>query len=89
MSSRKDRFNRKDTFYMSLALNLARQRKGLTGTNPSVGCVIVKNDKVISYGQTGITGYPHAEYNAIIKCKENLINSNYNSKFIKNIMHID
>tara|TARA_Y100000590_G_scaffold406572_1_gene495992 strand:- start:30 stop:1130 length:1101 start_codon:yes stop_codon:yes gene_type:complete len=75
MSSRKDRFNRKDTFYMSLALNLARQRKGLTGSNPSVGCVIVKNDKVISYGQTGITGYPHAEYNAIKNCKYNLKNS--------------
>ncbi len=75
MSSRKDRFNQKDIFYMSLALNLARQRKGLTGSNPSVGCVIVKNDKIISYGQTGITGYPHAEYNAIKNCKYNLKNS--------------
>ena len=75
MSSRKDRFNQRDNFYMSLALNLARQRKGLTGSNPSVGCVIVKNDKIISYGQTGINGYPHAEYNAIKNCKYNLKNS--------------
>ena len=75
MSSRRDRFNQIDTFYMSLALNLARQRKGLTGPNPSVGCVIVKNDKIISYGQTGISGYPHAEYNAIKNCKHNLKNS--------------
>jgi len=75
MSSRRDRFNQRDTFYMSLALNLARQRKGLTGPNPSVGCVIVKNDKIISYGQTGISGYPHAEYNAIKNCKHNLKNS--------------
>ena len=75
MSSRKDRFNQKDNFYMSLALNLARQRKGLTGSNPSVGCIIVKNDKIISYGQTGISGYPHAEYNAINNCKHNLKNS--------------
>ena len=75
MSSKKDKFNRKDTFYMSLALNLARQRKGLTGSNPSVGCIIVKNDQIISYGQTGIYGYPHAEQNAIKNCKRNLIDS--------------
>jgi diaminohydroxyphosphoribosylaminopyrimidine deaminase/5-amino-6-(5-phosphoribosylamino)uracil reductase len=31
---------------MELALDLARSREGLTGTNPSVGCVIVKNDKI-------------------------------------------
>ena len=50
---------------MTLALNLARARHGLTGENPSVGCVIVKNDEVISIGQTGYDGRPHAEYNAI------------------------
>ena len=33
---------------MSLALELARARQGLTGENPSVGCVIVKYDKIIS-----------------------------------------
>ena len=38
---------------MRLALNLARARKGLTGENPSVGCLIVKNDRIISIGQTG------------------------------------
>ena len=36
------------------------------------GCVIVKNDEVISFGQTGVNGRPHAEYNAIKSCKENL-----------------
>ena len=46
---------------MKLALNLARARHGLTGTNPSVGCVIVKNDEIISIGQTGYEGTPHAE----------------------------
>ena len=45
---------------MKLAINLAKKRIGLTGTNPSVGCVIVKNDTVISTGQTGLKGYPHA-----------------------------
>ena len=60
---------------MNLAINLARDRVGLTGENPSVGCVIVKNNKVISIGQTGINGRPHAEYNAIKSCKENLKDS--------------
>ena len=72
MSTKKDKFNHKDHFYMNLALNLAREGLGLTGENPSVGCVIVKNDEVISFGQTGVNGRPHAEYNAIKTCKENL-----------------
>ena len=55
---------------MKLALDLARQRDGLTGPNPSVGCVIVKNNQIISIGQTGINGRPHAEYNAIKNCKK-------------------
>ena len=72
MSTKKNKFNHKDHFYMNLALNLARERLGLTGENPSVGCVIVKNDEVISLGQTGLNGIPHAEYNAIKSCKKNL-----------------
>jgi len=28
---------------MSIAMNLAKSRNGLTGLNPSVGCLIVKN----------------------------------------------
>tara|TARA_B100000686_G_scaffold255689_1_gene267209 strand:+ start:24 stop:1124 length:1101 start_codon:yes stop_codon:yes gene_type:complete len=75
MSSKKDKYNSKDIFYMSLALNLARQRFGLTGTNPPVGCVIVKKGKIISFGQTGPKGRPHAEYNAIKNCNKNLKNS--------------
>ena len=72
MSTRKDKFSKKDKKYMSLALTLASTRHGLTGENPSVGCVIVKNDKIISIGQTGYNGRPHAEYNAIKNSNENL-----------------
>ena len=72
MSTKKDKFSLKDKNYMRLALNLARARKGLTGENPSVGCVIVKNDKIISIGQTGYNGRPHAEYNAIKNSFEKL-----------------
>ena len=65
MSTKKDKFSKKDNKFMSLALTLASARHGLTGENPSVGCVIVKNDKIISIGQTGYNGRPHAECNAI------------------------
>jgi len=72
MSTRKDKFSKKDNKYMSLALNLAKARHGLTGQNPSVGCVVVKNDEIISIGQTGYNGRPHAENNAIKNSSENL-----------------
>ena len=75
MSSKKNNFNPKDHQYMSLALNLAREHQGLTGENPSVGCVIVKKDEIISIGKTGLNGRPHAEFNAIKNCKRNLKNS--------------
>ena len=60
---------------MGLALNLASARHGLTGENPSVGCVIVRNDKIISIGQTGFNGRPHAESNAIKNSNESLVGS--------------
>ena len=72
MSTKKDKFTLKDKFYMEIALDLARSRHGVTGLNPSVGCVIVKNDKIISVGQTSFNGRPHAEFNAIKNCIDNL-----------------
>ena len=72
MSTKKDKFSFKDHLYMELALDLAISGKGLTGSNPSVGCVIVKNDNIISIGRTSLNGRPHAEYNAINNCSENL-----------------
>ena len=75
MSTKKDKFSSKDKNYMRLAIDLARARKGLTGENPSVGCVIVKNDEIISIGQTGYNGRPHAESNAISNSLKNLAGS--------------
>ena len=72
MSTKKDKFSIKDKLYMELALDLAKSREGHTGSNPSVGCVIVKDDKIISIGQTSLNGRPHAEYNAIKNCHENI-----------------
>jgi len=75
MSTKKHKFTLKDKFYMEIALDLARSRHGLTGPNPSVGCVIVKNDKIISIGQTSFNGRPHAESNAIKNSFEDLKDS--------------
>ncbi len=72
MSTKKDKFTVKDKFYMEIALDLAKSRHGLTGSNPSVGAVIVKNDKIISIGQTSFNGRPHAEFNAIKNSFEDL-----------------
>ena len=72
MSTKKDKFTKKDKTYMKIALSLASARQGLTGVNPSVGCVIVKNDEIISIGQTNYDGRPHAEYNAIKNSNINL-----------------
>ena len=70
MSSKKDKSIGLDKYFMSIAMNLAKQRNGLTGLNPSVGCLIVKNNNILSYGQTGIGGRPHAETIAINNCKK-------------------
>ena len=72
MSTKKDKFSNKDKFFMKIALDLAKSRHGLTGSNPSVGCVIVKNNEIISIGVTSYKGRPHAEYNAISNCFEDL-----------------
>ena len=65
----------KHSFYMSLALMQAQKNLGNTKENPAVGCVIVKNDCVISAGCTGSNGRPHAEHIAIAYSKNNIENS--------------
>ena len=60
--------------FLNLAFNLARINLGKTKSNPSVGCVIVKNGSVISSGYTSKNGRPHAEFNALNK-KKNFKNS--------------
>ena len=62
----------KHSFFMRLALLQAEKMLGNTKENPSVGCVITKNNQIISAGSTSINGRPHAEYNAINFSKTNL-----------------
>ena len=50
---------------MAAALSLAERGVGQTGLNPSVGCIIVKNDIVVGRGWTQAGGRPHAEAMAL------------------------
>ena len=56
-------------FYLNLAFQLAEKNLGHTKLNPSVGCIIVKNDTVISSGVTSMNGRPHSEFNALKNLK--------------------
>ena len=56
---------------MHLALMQAKKALGNTKGNPSVGCIIVKNNSVIGADCTGINGRPHAEEKAISKLNKN------------------
>jgi diaminohydroxyphosphoribosylaminopyrimidine deaminase/5-amino-6-(5-phosphoribosylamino)uracil reductase len=55
---------------MKRALRLAKQAQGWVLPNPMVGAVIVKNDERISDGFHESFGGPHAEINALKKCKD-------------------
>lgn len=59
-------------FYIKRALQLAKNGIGFTRPNPSVGAVIVADNKIIGEGYTSPYGQSHAEVNAInaVKNKE-------------------
>src|ERR1700681_997849 len=50
-----------DLNHMRAALALARRGLGTTWPNPSVGCVLVREGRVVGRGYTGSGGRPHAE----------------------------
>lgn len=52
---------------MQVALNYASRGLGRTAPNPSVGCVIVKDDTIIAASRTADHGRPHAERLALAK----------------------
>lgn len=54
-----------DAGWMARAIDLAKARMGETWPNPSVGCVIVKGDEVLSEAATAPGGRPHAEEQAV------------------------
>lgn len=58
-----------DTRFMGAAIRLARIHQGWTATNPSVACILVRNEGdgpyIVGTGVTAIGGRPHAEPIAI------------------------
>lgn len=46
---------------MGAALALAERARGRTAPNPNVGCVIVRDNRVVGRGWTQVGGRPHAE----------------------------
>jgi diaminohydroxyphosphoribosylaminopyrimidine deaminase / 5-amino-6-(5-phosphoribosylamino)uracil reductase len=50
---------------MDYAIRLGHRALGTTAENPSVGCVIVKDEKLIGVGWTRPGGRPHAETEAL------------------------
>ena len=54
-----------DPEHMRAALALARRNLGSTWPNPSVGCVIVRDGRVVGRGVTAPGGRPHAEVLAL------------------------
>ena len=67
--------NQNHVYFMGLALQQAKKVLGRTKDNPAVGCVIIKNNHVISAAHTSINGRPHAEYNAINYSKNSVKNA--------------
>jgi diaminohydroxyphosphoribosylaminopyrimidine deaminase/5-amino-6-(5-phosphoribosylamino)uracil reductase len=56
---------RADLVHMRAALALARRGLGRTWPNPAVGCVLVKEGRVVGRGWTQSGGRPHAEGEAL------------------------
>ncbi|WRX09238.1 Cytidine and deoxycytidylate deaminase domain - like 1 [Theobroma cacao] len=54
-----------DAFYMRRCVELARTAIGCTSPNPMVGCVIVKDGKIVGEGFHPKAGQPHAEVFAL------------------------
>jgi len=54
-----------DYYFMTRAIQVAKNGLGSAAPNPAVGAVLVHNEKIIGEGYTSPYGGPHAEVNAI------------------------
>ena len=59
-----------DERFMAAAIRLSQWNLGRTSTNPSVGCVIVKDGVIVGRGVTAEGGRPHAEPQALADAGE-------------------
>lgn len=58
--------------YMQRAIELSKKARGYTAPNPMVGCVVVKDGRVIAEGIHEQYGGFHAERNALLSCNEDM-----------------
>ena len=58
--------------YMRMALALAKRGEGNVSPNPMVGCVVVKDNRVVAEGYHERYGGYHAERNALLHCQEDV-----------------
>jgi diaminohydroxyphosphoribosylaminopyrimidine deaminase/5-amino-6-(5-phosphoribosylamino)uracil reductase len=61
-----------DESYIQLAIEIAKKGEGSVSPNPLVGCVIVKDNRIIGAGYHQKFGEDHAEINAINSSAESL-----------------
>lgn len=62
-------FSKKDKQWMQRVLEFAEKGRGKVSPNPMVGCVIVKNNRILAEGYHQKFGGPHAEIMALGKVK--------------------
>ncbi len=61
-----------EVHWMTVAIQLAKASMYTTHSNPRVGCVIVRNGKLVSDGFHLSPGFPHAEINALNEAPDNV-----------------
>ena len=59
-----------DEYFMRRAISLAMRGTGSTSPNPMVGCVVVRDGKVLSEGYHACPGLDHAERAALMKIND-------------------
>ncbi len=59
-----------DYQFMSRAIQLAKRGRYTCDPNPRVGCVITKNNEIVSEGWHAVSGEAHAEVHALNQCDD-------------------
>ena len=75
LNGRSSKSTKNDYKFLKIAISLGYRNLGSTWPNPSVGCVIVKNNHIVGVGNTAYQGRPHAEKIALDQAKSNAIDS--------------
>jgi len=71
MTAAPGRVENQDSYWMGQALALGALGEGRTSPNPRVGCMVVRDGKVLGRGFHRAVGLPHAEAMALAEAGEN------------------